>query len=389
MIWMWLVACGDKVDNGDTGTEDAEVVQNNDSEEPSNEPSGEASSEPSAEPGSEDTQDTDTEETDTPIEEDCPDDVVCVNTFPFSHEGDTSRSMRDEFDSYGCSPSTNESGAELLYRVTLPDDGFLALNLPEYAMESGADVDVHLLGSENSNDCIDRGHWAAGSLLTAGTYWVVVDTWVNSAGAEQSGNYELEMGFTSFSDMEDFGMDTQIAEDALFAFDTAWHNGDSDRFEYAITDFSLHSSLERMWIVDFISGSLLGNLHLAHGAATSSSTDDGWAVDFSNISESHQSSLGMMKGAESYYGSFDYSMRLDGLENGYNDKVRSRAIVVHGWTGSRPEYVQSYGSVAPTWGCPSVDDREIQWVVDTLKDGSLLFFWYPDGDWSLNSDYIQ
>jgi hypothetical protein len=133
----------------------------------------------------------------------------------------------------------------------------------------------------------------------------------------------------------------------------------------------------------------LGNLHLAHGEATSSTTDDGWAVDFSNISESHQSSLGMMKGAESYYGSFDYSMRLDGLENGYNDKVRSRAIVVHGWTGSRPEYVQSYGSVAPTWGCPSVDDREVQWVVDTLKDGSLLFFWYPDGDWSINSGYLQ
>lgn len=384
MIWMWLIACGDKVDDVDTGTENTEVTEAGEGEEPSNEPSGEPSSDPSSEPGSEDTEDTDT-----PIEEDCPEDVVCVNTFPFSHEGDTSRSTRDDFDSYACSPSTNESGAEILYRVTLPDDGFLALNLPEYAMESGADVDVHLLGSNNANDCIDRGHWTAGSLLTAGTYWVVVDTWVNSTGSEQSGRYELEMGFTSFEDLEDFGMDAQIAEDALFAFDTAWHNGDSNRFEYAITDFSLHSSLERMWIVDFISGSLLGNLHLAHGEATSSTTDDGWAVDFSNISESHQSSLGMMKGAESYYGSFDYSMRLDGLENGYNDRVRSRAIVVHGWTGSRPEYVQSYGSVAPTWGCPSVDDREVQWVVDTLKDGSLLFFWYPDGDWSINSGYLQ
>ena len=217
MIWMWLIACGDKVDGVDTGT-DTEVTEVDESEEPSNEPSGEPSSDPSSEPGSEnteDTEDTNTEETDTPVEEDCPDGVVCVNTFPFSHEGDTSSSTRDDFDSYACSPSTNESGAEILYRVTLPDDGFLALNLPEYAMESGADVDVHLLGSENANDCIDRGHWAAGSLLTAGTYWVVVDTWVNSAGSEQSGSYELEMGFTSFVDLEDFGMDAQPKEGTL------------------------------------------------------------------------------------------------------------------------------------------------------------------------------
>ena len=96
----------------------------------------------------------------------------------------------------------------------------------------------------------------------------------------------------------------------------------------------------------------------------------------------------MMRGAESYTGSYGYSMRIDGLEAGYNDNVRSRAIVMHGWQGSRPEYVNQYGSVAPTWGCPAVDDRKVSDVVDTLSDGALLFFWYPDNDWSQFSDYL-
>ena len=33
-------------------------------------------------------------------------------------------------------------------------------------------------------------------------------------------------------------------------------------------------------------------------------------------------------------------------------------IVVHGWQGSRPEYINTYGEAAPTWGCLLVDDRE-------------------------------
>ena len=116
-------------------------------------------------------------------------------------------------------------------------------------------------------------------------------------------------------------------------------------------------------------------LHFAHGEGSSDPSDSGYASTFSNVPDSHQSSLGMMRAAESYSGSFGYSMRLDGLED-INDNVRSRYIVVHGWEGSRPEYVNQYGMVAPTWGCPAVDDRIVSDVVDILKDGSAMFFWH-------------
>ncbi len=337
-----------------------------------------------------DTNDTsDTEEEEEVEEIDCPENVVCINQFPYNGNGNTSTSSFDLFDSYACAPSTNESGKELYYRLTLTNDGFIGIDLPENEMGSGVDVDVHLLGSRDSDDCIDRGHWSAGSLVTAGEYWLVVDSWVSSSGEENDGNFGIEIGFTSFDDFIDSGMETAFAEDALFAFDSAWKAGETSSLTYAVTDFSMHSSLERMWLWDLSQGQLETNLHISHGEASSSLSDSGYADEFSNIPDSHQSSLGMMRGAESYYGSFDYSMRLDGLEDGYNDLVRPRAIVMHGWTGSRQEYVNSYGEVAPTWGCPSVDDREVEWVVDTLKDGSLLFFWYPDNDWSIYSEFLQ
>jgi len=97
----------------------------------------------------------------------------------------------------------------------------------------------------------------------------------------------------------------------------------------------------------------------------------------------------MMRGAETYWGSFDKSMRIDGVEDGYNDLVRPRAIVMHGAEYARAEFVSTYGRAGESWGCPAVDDRLVGDVVDTLSDGGMLFFWYPDGDWSVDSDYLR
>jgi len=191
-------------------------------------------------------------------------------------------------------------------------------------MGPGADIDVHLLGSADPHDCLDRGHWRAGGFLPAGRYWVTADTWVSAGGAAQDGEYTLTFGFTPASSLTSWGMDASVAHDAMAAYGVAWHNGDADHFGYAITDFALHSSLERQWVVDLARGELLWNLHVAHGEATSHPTDPGSSVDFSNIHDSHQSSLGMMRAGETYTGTYGYSMKLDGLEVDFNDQVRPR-----------------------------------------------------------------
>ena len=294
-------------------------------------------------------------------------------------------STRRSFDSYDCAPGTDESGAEVLYRVFIPEDGLLSLELT--SLETGADIDVHLLASESSSDCISRGHWIAGGYVEAGYYWVVADTWT-SGSTEYDGAYTMNFGFISVSDLEDMGMDSEPAEDSLYAMGVAFGNGDPDKLYYAITDFSLPSYETRLWVLDLIEGTLLWNIHVAHGT-NSSSGSEAISDVFSNVNDSNQSSLGMMRAGEIYWGSFDKSMRIDGVEDGYNDLVRPRAIVMHGWSGSRAEYVASYGVAAVTWGCPGIDDRLISDVVETLTDGSMMFFWYPDGDWSVYSDYLR
>ena len=137
-----------------------------------------------------------------------------------------------------------------MYRVDLSDDGFLAVDLPTNRMESGADIDVHILQTLDSDDCVDRGHWRSGSFLEAGSYFVVADTWVNGLGEEKDGDFRITLGFTSVGDMVADGMDATVAEDALFAYDVAWANGETDGFAYAVADFSLHSSEKRQWVYD-------------------------------------------------------------------------------------------------------------------------------------------
>ena len=272
----------------------------------------------------------------------------------------------------------------MLYRLAVPETGLISLNLSD--MESGADVDVHLLSANDPDECISRGHWLAGGYVDRGYYWVVADTW---SGASKAGSYTLDVGFVSVSDLEDWGDGHDVpADDALYAMGVAFEFGDPDRLYYAITDFSLHSGTERIWIVDLLEGSLLWNLHVTHGEGSSGSSD-AYATTFSNINDSHQSSLGMMKGAEIYWGSFDKSMRIDGMESTYNGLVRSRAIVMHGADYARPEFVDTYGRAGQSWGCPALDDRLVGDVVEYLSDGSMMFFWYPDGDWSSASAYLD
>ncbi|MFH2006635.1 MAG: hypothetical protein ABI333_08630 [bacterium] len=124
---------------------------------------------------------------------DCPADIICVDTFPYHDENDTSASPRDGFDAYDCMPGVDEGGPEIVYQVTIPSDGFLSAAVPDDV--PGVDIDLHLLGSLDPADCIDRGNYDVGAHLTAGTYYLVADSWVDSGDVPLSGPYSLDIGF--------------------------------------------------------------------------------------------------------------------------------------------------------------------------------------------------
>jgi hypothetical protein len=319
----------------------------------------------------------------------CPAGVICVSSFPYTHEGTTVGAASDSFDSYACA-NEDESGPEVLYRVDIPSDGFLTVNLPVSGMAAGADIDVHLLGSLDANDCLDRGHWQVGELLVAGSYYISADTWVDADGVAAAGAYTLELGLITLDDLQGWGVSSAVAADTLAVLDAAWTNDDVETSAFALVDFSMHAAEKRMWLFDTFAATLAFHTYTTAGQ-TSDPDADGWADVFSNVPQSHQSSLGLMRASEAYSGDYGKSVRLDGLEVGYNDAVRDRAIVIHPWYGSAPSYVAANPATgtAYSWGCLGIDPDIAEDVRDFLADGGLVLSHFPDGDWSTSSSYLQ
>lgn len=111
-----------------------------------------------------------------------------VDRLPFTHAGDTSASTTADLESYpSCDDGQDESGPEVVYRIELRADTALRI----VALDRGdVDVDVHLLDALDSAACLERGDRLIERTLVAGTYWIVVDTFV-SDGDAAAGRYQL------------------------------------------------------------------------------------------------------------------------------------------------------------------------------------------------------
>lgn len=153
----------------------------------------------------------------------------------------------------------------------------------------------------------------------------------------------------------------------------------------AVIDYSLPSTQRRLWVFDLSREALLYSEHVAHGR----NTGENLAARFSNVEGSLQSSLGLFRTAETYVGENGYSMRMDGLEPGINDLARPRAIVMHGAWYVDPLQALRQGRLGRSLGCPAVRPQVAREVIDTLKQGQLLFAYYPDRRWLDSSRYLD
>ena len=145
----------------------------------------------------------------------------------------------------------------------------------------------------------------------------------------------------------------------------------------AVIDYSRPSTEPRLWVFDLKRKSLLFAEHVAHGRGSGENI----AQSFSNREGSHQSSLGLFLTAETYVGGNGYSMRMDGLEPGVNDAARDRLIVMHGAPYVDPLAALKQGRLGRSFGCPAVRPQVARELIDTLKQGQLLFAYYPDPEW--------
>ena len=152
----------------------------------------------------------------------------------------------------------------------------------------------------------------------------------------------------------------------------------------AVIDYSLPSTATRLWVFDLDRKALLFAEHVAHGRGSGENVP----TRFSNVEGSYQSSLGLFRTAETYQGENGYSLRMDGLEPGINDAARERLIVMHGAPYVDPLAALKQGRLGRSFGCPAVRPEVAQAVIDSLKQGQLLFAYYPDPAWLQESPLL-
>ncbi len=183
----------------------------------------------------------------------------------------------------------------------------------------------------------------------------------------------------------DKGLRPEVLALALKAFEEAWRRGDTSKMMLSVIDYSLPSNQRRLWVIDLETNRLLFQEYVAHGKGSGVLE----SKHFSNVSQSHKSNLGLMKTAETYKGKHGYSLKLDGLERGFNDNARSRAIVMHAASYATESFVKRVGRLGRSHGCPSLDPKVSERLIDAIKGGSLLFGYFPDRDWLKKSKYLN
>ncbi|MDX5435541.1 MAG: murein L,D-transpeptidase catalytic domain family protein, partial [Halomonas sp.] len=116
---------------------------------------------------------------------------------------------------------------------------------------------------------------------------------------------------------------------------------------------------------------------------------DAEATIFSNTPESYQSSLGLFRTMNSYYGRNGYSLRLEGLEAGVNDLAYQRAIVIHGADYVSEAFIRQTGRLGRSHGCPAVRQEVTYPLIDSIKEDHYLFVYYPDPEWLETSAFLS
>jgi hypothetical protein len=140
-----------------------------------------------------------------------------------------------------------------------------------------------------------------------------------------------------------------------------------------IIDFSLPSTQKRLYILDLKNQKLLHKTLVAHGMNTGNLL----AEFFSNEPESLKSSLGLYITQETYFGNHGYSLRIKGVSKGINDNAEERAIVIHGAEYVSHDFMETYGRIGRSFGCPVLPVDEANEIIDLIKNGSCLYIYHP------------
>ena len=152
-----------------------------------------------------------------------------------------------------------------------------------------------------------------------------------------------------------------------------------------VVDFNKSSTSKRMWIVDLDKKELLLNTWVAHGNGSGGDVPN----RFSNQVDSFESSLGFYVTNNVYNGKHGVSLRLDGMDEGFNDQAHKRDIVVHAAPYVSQSSINALGRLGRSQGCPAVSPSVVNQVINTIKGKTVLFINANDSGYTskyLNQD---
>ena len=160
---------------------------------------------------------------------------------------------------------------------------------------------------------------------------------------------------------------------------------DEDSHLLTICDFSLSSAQKRLWVIDLNEKKVIFNSLVAHGK----NTGEEFAQKFSNTESSYQSSLGFYVTESTYNGNNGYSLKLLGMDSGYNDAALQRAIVMHGADYVSEDFIKSQKRIGRSWGCPAVPRALAEPIINSIKGKNCLFIYYPDEQYLSTSQWLK
>ncbi|MDB5236693.1 MAG: hypothetical protein JWR44_3686 [Hymenobacter sp.] len=143
-----------------------------------------------------------------------------------------------------------------------------------------------------------------------------------------------------------------------------------------LIDFSRPSQQKRLWVINVDQAKVLFHTLVAHGKASGADVP----LAFSNKGGSEMSSLGFYRTAPTTYtGKHGLSLKLMGLDPGFNTNAANRAVVVHGAEYVCEDFVKTHGRLGRSQGCPALPVAETAAIVKAIKGGSVMYLHGPAG----------
>ena len=153
----------------------------------------------------------------------------------------------------------------------------------------------------------------------------------------------------------------------------------------AIVDYNQPSTAERLFLIDVESQKLMMQSLVAHGK----NTGNNFARNFSNKPGSLASSLGFLVTGRTYFGKHGYSLKLKGVEPGFNHNAEKRYLVIHGADYVSEAFIKKYGRLGRSWGCPALPVPLVKSFIDEVKQGTCFFIYFNESDYLQNSTYLD